>query len=124
MLIALYYVTINVILPKVGAYASALFEPIMLIIITLAGIIMLLGAVGIKISNNLGATIVGGIFKSIGYLCRIIIQAIGWIARNTLKMLPQLFKESRKTFVEMGMNNVVSNLLAVMLVVLIVAIII
>lgn len=58
MLIALYFFIVNVVLPQIGAYAQALLEPVMVIVITLAGIVMLFGAVGMKISNNLGSTVV------------------------------------------------------------------
>lgn len=124
MLIALYFFIIKVALPQLGAYASALLEPVMVIVITLAGIVILFGAVGMRNSNNLGSTIVSGIFKAIGYLCRTIIRAIGWIISNTFRIIPRIFNESRKAFAQMGMNNKISNLLAVGIVLLVIAVII
>lgn len=124
MLIAMYYFIMNVVIPRIAAYAAALFEPVMIIIIMLAGIVMLLGAVGIRVSNNLGATVTNGIFQAIGYLVRTAVQAIGWIVRNTLRMLPRVYKESRRTFTQMGLNALCSNLLAVFVTVVVLAIII
>lgn len=124
MLIALYMFIVNVVIPQFGAYAQALLQPVMVIVITLAGIVMLFGAVGMKISNNLGSTVVGGIFRAIGYICRTIIRAIGWIVRNIFRMIPRVFNGSRRTFGQMGMNALVSNLLAVVVIVIVLAIII
>lgn len=124
MLIVLYLFIMNVALPQIGAYAQALIEPVMVIVITLAGIVILFGAVGMKISNNLGSTVVGGIFRAIGYICRTIITAIGWIIRNIFRMIPRVFNGSRRTFNQIGINALVSNLLAIVVVVIVLAIII
>lgn len=124
MLIALYFFLVNVAIPQIGAYAQVLLEPIMVSVITLAGIVMLFGAVGMKISNNLGSTVVSGIFRGIGYLCRTLFQALGWIIRNTFRMIPRVFNGSRITFNQMGLNAVISNILAVVVVIAFVAIII
>lgn len=73
MLIALYFFIVNVILLQIGAYAQALLEPVMIIVIILAGIVMLFGAVGMKISNNLGSTVVFSVFinkKILVYYCQ------------------------------------------------------
>ena len=124
MLIALYFFIVNVAVPQIRAYAQALLEPIMVIVITLAGIVMLFGVVGMKISNNFGSTVVGGIFRGVGYLCRILLQALGWVIRNTFRMMPRVFNGSRRTSNQMGLNAVLSNILAVVVVIVFVAIII
>lgn len=124
MLIALYFFIVNVAVPQISAYAQALLEPIMVIVITLAGIVMLFGVVGMKISNNFGSTVVGGIFRGVGYLCRILLQALGWVIRNTFRMMPRVFNGSRRTFNQMGLNAVLSNILAVVVFIVFVAIII
>ena len=124
MLIALYLAIVNVVIPQLGAYAQALLEPVMVIVITLAGIVMLFGAVEMRISNNLGSTVIGGIFRAIGYIGRTIIGATGWIVRNIFRMIPRVFNGSRRTFRQIGMNALVSNLLAVVVVVVVLVIII
>ena len=120
----MYYFLTKGVIPQNGAYASALVEPVVIIVIMLAGIVMMLGAVGMKVSNNLGATIANGIFQAIGYVVRIIIQAIGWIIRNTLRLLPRVFRESRRTFTQMGLNAGLSNLFAVLVTAVVLVIII
>ena len=73
MLIALYFFIVNVILLQIGAYTQALLEPVMIIVIILAGIVMIFGAVGMKISNNLGSTVVFSVFinkKILVYYCQ------------------------------------------------------
>lgn len=124
MLIVLYFVIVNVVMPQIGAYASALLEPVMVIVICLAGLVMIFGAVGMKISNNLGATVVGKIFEAIGYICRKLIQAIGWIVKNTFKMIPKVFKGSKNVFEQHELKALTSNALAVIVVILYLAIII
>ncbi len=124
MLIALYSAIVNVVIPQIGAYVQGLLDPVMAIIITIAGIVIIFSAVGIKISNNLGSTIVSGIFRAIGYIVRTIFRAIGWIVRNIFRIIPRVFAESRRTFKGFGLNALASNLLAVVVVVVIIAIII
>lgn len=124
MLIAIYWVVVNTLLPRIGAYAQALLEPAMIIILTLVGITIILGAVGMRISNNLGSTIVGGIFRGIGYLCRTLLNALGWIVRSTFRMIPRIFRYARRTFGQMGLSVALSNVLATLVVIVFVAIII
>lgn len=124
MLIALYLFFANVVVPQLGKIAQALLEPVMVIVIILAGIVMLFGAVGFKISNGLGSTVVGGIFQAIGYVFRKIFQAIGWVVRSVFKMIPRIFKESRTTLSQLGLKDWLSNVLAGLSVIALVAIII
>lgn len=124
MLIAIYLFTVNEILPRMGAYAFALIDLIMPIVIVLAGIVLLFGAVGFKISSNLGATVTSGIFRAIGYTGRTLVNAIGWIIRSIFRFIPRVYRESRRFYSEMGLNSFVTNLLAVITAVVVLAIII
>ena len=124
MLLALYYFLMNVALPQIGSYAEALLEPVIVIAITLAGIVMIFGAVGLKISNNLGSTIINGIFRGIGYLFRSLVRAFSWIIRSTFRLLPRVFTESRRIFVQLGLNPALSNVLAVLATAFVLALII
>lgn len=124
MLIALYYFTMKVALPQIGAYAQELLAPVMTIIITLLGIVLLFGVMGMPISNNLGSTVLGGVFKGCGYIGNLLVRAIGWIIRNIFRMIPRVFTESRRTFRHLGLNTFASNLLAVLTVILVIVIII
>ena len=118
MLLLLYFCWFNVAMPQIVAYAQYILEPIMVIVITLSGILMLFGAVGIKISNNLGSIVVGGIFRGIGYLCRTLFQAIGWVIRNTFRIIPRVLNGSRRIFKLMGLNEVPSNICSVIVVII------
>ena len=112
MLIALYFFMVNEALPQLGAYAEAMLEPVVTIIIVLAGIVMLFGAVGLNISANLGSTIVGGIFRAMGFLVRSLFRGIGWLISHFFRFIPRVFTDTRRSFTSMGLNNVLSNLLA------------
>lgn len=114
MLLALYFFIMNVALPQIGAYAEALINPVMTIVITFAGIVMIFGAVGIKISNNLGSTIINGIFRGIGYLFQSLFRAIAWIVRSTFRLLPRVFAESRRIFGKFGLKPFLCNIFAVL----------
>lgn len=112
MLIALYLFIFEVVMPQIGIYARAMVEPILVIVLTLAGIVMLFGAAGLRISNNLGSTVVGGVFKAIAYITKTFFQALAWIISNTFKLIPRVFSESKKTFKQMGLNTGISTILA------------
>ena len=124
MLVGLYLVMVRVVIPQLAAYASALLAPVMTIVIILFGLIMIFGAIGIRISNNLGSTIFGGIFRGIGFLVRSLFHAIGWIVTRTARMIPRLFTGSRNAYATMGAGSFLRNLLAVITVIVAVVIII
>ena len=124
MLVALYFFITKVALPQIGAYAQELFAPIMVLAITLAGITIIFGAVGMNVSNNLLATIVNGIFRAIGFCLRTIVQAIGWIIRSIFRMIPTVFNGCRNFFRSCGMKSWLSVLLSVIVTILCVAVVI
>ena len=68
MLIAIYMFCVTVVIPKCLVYLAVLFESAMIWFIMGAGMLMLLSAVGVRISNNMGSTIVVGIIMAIGEL--------------------------------------------------------
>ena len=114
MLVFLYLIITNVLVPKLGAYANALLGPVMTIVIILFGMIMLCGSIGIKISENLGATIFSGIGRAISFLIRTLIHAVAWIVRSTFRLLPRVFTASRDAYATMGAGPFLRNLLAVL----------
>ena len=124
MFIALYFLIANFVFPKVQAFATAMFEPVIITLIVLAGIVMLLGSVGMKVSTNLGATIVVVLANAIGYIVRTFIQAIRWAFRTTARLTPRVFYVSRNFFTARGLNPQLSNILAVMVSMLFVAVIV
>lgn len=112
MLIALYFLIMNHLIPMGIAYFNSLVEPTMLIVITLAGLTIIFGAAGYRISQNLGSTIVSGIFRFIGYIGTQLFHAIAWIVTNTFMILPRVFRGVRNPLVEAGANGIVSTLFA------------
>lgn len=124
MIIAMYLFVTSTLICQLGAYANALIQPVMTIVIMLAGIVMLFSAVGFRISNNLGSTIIGGIFRAIGFIFQTIIRSAGWILRYAFGLVPQIYAGSRRTFTQMGMAPLVANILSVVLSLLVLIIII
>ena len=92
MLIALFFFLVKVVIPQLSNLLVGFLVPI----IILSGIVMIFGSVGMKISNNLGSTIVSGIFRAIGYLGRQIFKWIDRIARYTFKTTPKVYNECRR----------------------------
>lgn len=124
MLIFLYLLFMYYVVPQLAAYASAMVEPVMVIVIMLAGIVMVFGAIGVRISNNLGSTVVNGIFQAIGYVVRQIFRGIAWIVRTIVNAIPGIFRGMRNWLSSLGLNAAMSNTFAVILTVLVVIIII
>ena len=109
MLIYLYFLLKNVVLPQLGANISAALPDIMIIVIILTGITILLGAIGMKISTGLGATVASNLFKALGYIGRQIIRAIGWVFTN---LLPRIYRWARGIFTGLGLSQWLCNLLS------------
>lgn len=124
MLIAIYLMLANRLIPAVGNWVTGLLQPTMLIVITLAGLVIIFGAVGFPISRNLGSTVVNGLFQAIGYVVTLIVQAISWIITSTFRLIPRVFRGSRNMFYRAGINTIVSNLLSVIVTVFVLALII
>lgn len=90
------------------------------IAIVAAGIMLICNAAGVRISQNLGATLVNGIFRAIGYIVRNIVDAVIWIGRRALRLIPKVFEESRRLFNQMGLSKAVSTLLAILVTILVI----
>lgn len=90
------------------------------IAIVAVGIMLICNAAGVRISQNLGATLVNGIFRAIGYIVRNIVDAVIWIGRRALRLIPKVFEESRQLFNQMGLSKVVSTLLAILITILVI----
>lgn len=94
-------------------------------VIVLAGIVILFGAVGIKVSNNLGSTIVKGLFRAIGILVHFIWKGIVALFLFVIGIIPTIYKTSQRTFLNnIGLNQSISNVLAFFVVMLFVIVII
>lgn len=96
-------------IPTIAVYANALLEPTLTIVVMLAGLIMLFGAVGIKISNNLGTTVVNGIFRAIGVIIVGIFRALGWVIRQIATLMPRVFRGTNNALRSAGLNPIASG---------------
>ncbi len=113
MLVLLYLAITGIVVPQVGAILMGAFEPVMIIFIIIAGLVLTFSAVGVRISNNLGSTVVGGLMRGLGYICRSIIQGIGWLFRQIALFLPRIYRGSGDAFIRAGMGQTVSRILGV-----------
>ena len=102
------------VLPQLGQSAS-------MIAIMLVGILVMLSAVGVRVSHNLGATLLAGIFHAVGWTVRTIVQALAWIITGLFRVIPRLHHWTRETLQQAGISPLVSNLLATAVTLLFVA---
>lgn len=114
MLILAYFFIATFVVPQVCNIAPVIFQNTMVVIIILAGIVMLFGAVGMRISTNLGSTIIGGIFRGIGAIFTMVGRAIRWIVRS----IPRVYTNSRRIFTTWGMSPIAVRILAILAVLL------
>lgn len=125
MIIALYNFFMYSFLPTAGVYLRATINGLGPIIIVLVGMMILLSAVGIRVSANLGSTIVSGLFKGIGFFFKKLIGAIAIIALGIVHFIPKVFYGTR-AFISrnFGLKPVASNLFALLVVILVIGVII
>lgn len=116
MLIALYFLATKLCeLPVViMAWGQVITIILMPIVIVVVGLMLICSAAGVRISEHLGATVLNGIFSAIGYIARTAVNTIGWVIRRILRMLPRVFTGSQRMFNQMGANEIVSTLLAIL----------
>ena len=124
MLIAIYLVLINVVLPHSTDFLAEILNIIMPCFIIFFGIVLLFGVVGINISNKLGFTVIGGFIKAIGYICTSIINLIKWIIIGIFRIIPKVFLGSRRYFAKKGCNGLARNILAGIVTAIVIAVII
>ena len=124
MLIILYYVVVTKFLPRFVVLFNELTVSFLMIVISLAGLVMLLGACGMRISENLGSTIVNNVFRIIRAIFRGIFRTISRIARYVRRALVRVFRSTRTRLQASGVNAFNSNMIAFLLTTLLLVIII
>ena len=124
MLIMIIMFIATVVMPTAETYISALFEPLMTIVIMLGGFMLLFASVGVRISANLGSTVVGGIFRVISSVATHTLRGIWWVIRYAFNTFPRVYVYSRANYRRMGMSERSSYLLAILTAVLVFIIII
>lgn len=125
MIILFYNFMTEEFLPRLGSYSIATINALMPCVIMLAGIVILLGAVGIKVSNNLGSTIVKGVFGTIGILVHFIWKGIVVLFLCIIGIIPTVYKKSQSVLSNsIGLSQNISSVLAFIVVALFVIVII
>lgn len=125
MIILFYNFMAEEFLPRLGSYSIATINALMPAIIILVGMVMLLGAVGIKVSNNLGSTIVKGVFGAVGILVHFIWKGMVALFLWVVGIIPIIYKKSQRVFSNsIGLNHNISSILAFLVVALFVIVII
>ncbi len=124
MIIALCLLIVNVIIPRVLSVVHQLTEPVIVGIIMIAAILIMLSAVGVKISQNLGSTVLKGILGGLGRLGTAIIHGIGWLIRQIARLLPRVYHGSQRWLTQIGMKPGFATVLAVLITVIVLIVII
>ncbi len=125
MLLALYHILTNVVLPLLIAVTNGLLPTIMTCVIILAGIAIAMSAVGMPVNAG-GVTfgVVSAITRALIYIGRSIIRGIGWIVRTVANFLPRVFRGTRRELTRAGMNRILANIIAVLVTIVVLAVII
>ena len=125
MIILFYNFMTEEFLPRLGSYSIATINALMPCVIMLAGIVILLGAVGIKVINNLGSTIAKGVFGAIGILVHFIWKGIVALFLCIIGIIQTIYKKSQSIFSNsIGLSQNISSVLAFIVVALFVIVII
>lgn len=116
MLIALYFLIgkVSELPVTLMAWLQVLMIVLAPMVVTVAGILLVCHAAGMRISQNLGATVANGIIRAIGYVAKNIVNVAIGIGRRALNLIPKVFEGSRNMFSQMGASKLVSFWLAVL----------
>lgn len=123
MLIAILFL-VKMALSEVIACFGVLLNPIMIITIILAGVVIAFAAVGVTISINLSSTFANRVFDWIESLCKVIVKASCWIVCNVFKIIPIIFLESKRLFSSFGIKGFTGNLMSFIVVIIVLLVII
>ena len=113
MIILLIHLFTTMFFPWLSFQLEGALDSFLAILITITGCIMLLGAVGIKFSANLGSTIFNHIFMGIEFAITHIFIGLWWcIIGFFTKLLPGTFAVSRRGYAQLGATPMLSDFLA------------
>lgn len=102
-------------LPKLALACQGFIEPLMLIVIILIGMVILFGALGMHISNNLGSTIVGGLMRGAGrlrsFIGRQLVTFVTWLFT---RLVPNIYRWAYRFYNDGGVPEGGSVALAVL----------
>ena len=116
MLIFIVFALITKGLEAARMYGPSVVKYAMVCGIMIAGIVMLFGAVGMRISSHLGSTIANGAFRAIGACFRTLARAIRWL----FGMIPRIFRGIRGWLASLGLAPQIATVIAVIVTALII----
>lgn len=115
MIILIWYLLFNIVLPQLvvttAAIAFAFSLPAIIIIVIAV-------TVGLK-TGNVGNTVVNGFFKAIGFIFSQIFKAIGYIFKQLVQLTPLLYRNSKKFYSSIFKKGWLSSLFAILTVIII-----
>ena len=114
MIIGMYMLIVRYAIPVAEKCMNSFFAAIGPIILVLAGIVLIFGAVGFSIAKNLGSTIVGGIFRAAAYLIRQVARGVAWLLINFVKLVPMVFVGTRRAMMRRTKKAIFYNGVAVL----------
>lgn len=124
MVIVMYMLIVRYAIPVAEKCMNTFFTAIGPVIIVLAGIVMVFGAVGFTIAKNLGSTIVGGIFRATAYLVRQVARGVALLIVNVVKLVPMVFVGTRRAMMKRTKKSIVSTGVAVLATIATIAVVI
>ena len=124
MLIMMYCLMAKYALPIAGKCISDFIEMFGPMLVVLAGIIMIFGAVGFSITQNLGATIVGGCFKAVAYFGKQILKGAAWVLASLARLVPMVFVSTKRAMSRRSKKTVICNLIAGLVTIAFIAVVI
>ena len=124
MVIVMYMLIVRYAIPVAEKCMNTFFTAIGPVIIVLAGIVMVFGAVGFSIAKNLGSTIVGSVFRGAAYLIRQVARGVALLIINVVKLVPMVFVGTRRAMMKRTKKPIVSTGVAVLATIATIAVVI
>lgn len=124
MVMILWQLLTDVVFVEMGNLALSGIYALMPCLVMLVGLMILLSAVGMKVSNNLGSTIMRGIFSAIAFVVRGILKIIPVLAVMVINVLKNAFARTKQFCKKRGMTEIKCNIIATIVLIIVIAIII
>lgn len=115
MILLILFFVAALILPYVQEIGLLAIYGLMPHFIMVSAIVMIFGALGMKISKRLGSTVAKGIFAGIGFLVKNLFLAISWGVKGIFAFTPKLFLWTKEQLKAAGMKEVPASLLAALI---------
>ena len=111
VLLAVLYGIINYLLPILGSNTIQIVDGLMPAVIMLAGILIMLSACWLRMSNGIAATLSGALLNAVGWIFRQLIGAVGWLIRQFPALYAYFYRVAKGFGLSDPWSNVVAGLL-------------